>query len=100
MKNKLENDNKKGNLNILKTLKRILFDADNGVEEIPELEKIYKDPATSEEEKDLIAELMKSQSKMNRFKDILKVKPYKLRESASKSEDKKIDKKIEKERID
>ena len=98
MKIKLENEEKTKKLNILQALKRILLDEDNGIGEIPGLDNIQ---ATSKEEEELIEELKKSQSKIdNRFKDVLKVKPHKLKESASKSEDKKIDKKIEKERID
>ena len=98
MKIKLENEEKTKKLNILQALKRILLDEDNGIGEIPGLDKIK---TTSKEEEELIEELKKSQSKIdNRFKDVLKVKPHKLRESVSKSNDKKIDKKIEKERID
>lgn len=109
MKIKIENDKKTKNLNILQALKRVLLDEDNGIEdpELDDLAREYKDiPDAQKTDEDkmneiLIEELKKSQSKIdNRFKDVLKVKPHKLKESASKSEDKKIDKKIEKERID
>ena len=81
MKIKLENDKKTKKLNILQALKRILLDEDNGIDEIPGLEKI-RDQAASEEEKALIDELMKSQSKIdNKFKSSLKVKPSKIKNS-------------------
>ena len=95
MKIKLENEERRKKLNILQALKRILLDEDNGIDEIPGLENIQ---ATSKEEEDLIDELKKSQLKIdNRFKNVLKVKPHKLKESSGQSAEKKSNKKPNKE---
>ena len=109
MKIKLENDKKTKNSNILQVLKRIFLGVDEieepGLEALAnEYDKIPDAQKTDEDKMNaiLIKELQKSQSKID-IKDVLKVKPHKLKEETIKKTNestiKKSNKK-EKERID
>ena len=83
----MKNNNLNG-IKILQALKRILVDEDNGIDEIPGLDQIE---GKSEEEKALIEELKKVQANIHKkykFKNVLKVKPQRVKALNEKFEEK------------